>query len=100
MSSMPRSLDVRALALVAALATVALVPAAPLVAQSSAVSIPRESQRAIVGQTIGLTDITVRYHRPLVKGRNIWGGIVPYGEVWRAGANENTVFEVTDDVTV
>lgn len=81
-----------------ALAT--LVPAAPLAAQSNAVSVPRESQRALVGQTLGVTDLTVRYHRPLVKGRKVWGGIVPYGEVWRAGANENTVFRVGSDVKV
>lgn len=84
----------------ALLALTTLLPAAPLLAQSNAVSVPRESQRALVGQTLGVTDVTVRYHRPLVKGRKVWGGIVPYGEVWRAGANENTVFEVTDDVTI
>jgi tetratricopeptide (TPR) repeat protein len=63
-------------------------------------SLPEQSQRAAAVQRVGLTDITVTYHRPLVAGRKIWGGIVPYGQVWRAGANENTTIEFTDPVTV
>jgi hypothetical protein len=47
---------------------------------------------------VGLTDITITYHRPLVKGRKIWGRIVPYGQVWRAGANENTTIQFTGPV--
>jgi hypothetical protein len=47
-----------------------------------------------------LTDITVKYHRPLVNGRKIWGGLVPYGKVWRAGADENTTIEFSDPVSV
>jgi tetratricopeptide (TPR) repeat protein len=47
-----------------------------------------------------LTDITITYHRPLVNGRKIWGGLVPLGEVWRAGANENTTIEFSDPVSV
>src|SRR5437016_11542949 len=61
---------------------------------------PDVSQAAEVKQRIALTDITVNYHRPLVNGRKIWGGLVPYGKVWRAGANENTTIEFSDDVTV
>src|SRR4029077_1468476 len=49
---------------------------------------------------VGLTDVKVIYHRPLVNGRKIWGGLVPLGEVWRAGANENTIVEVSDAITV
>jgi hypothetical protein len=63
-------------------------------------TLPESSQRAVVGQRIGLTDITVTYHRPLAGGRKIWGGIVPYGQVWRAGANENTTIEFSTPVTV
>ncbi|HSS45054.1 MAG TPA: DUF2911 domain-containing protein, partial [Thermoanaerobaculia bacterium] len=58
--------------------------------QSSVLSLPLASQRAVVTQRVGLTDITITYHRPLVKGRRIWGDLVPYDQVWRAGANENT----------
>jgi hypothetical protein len=61
---------------------------------------PDVSQAAEVKQRIALTDITVNYHRPLVNGRKIWGALVPYGKVWRAGANENTTVEFSDDVSV
>jgi len=63
-------------------------------------NLPDVSQAAEVKQRIALTDITVNYHRPLVNGRKIWGGLVPYGKVWRAGANENTTIEFTDPVSV
>ena len=61
---------------------------------------PDVSQAAEVKQRIALTDMTVNYHRPLVNGRKIWGALVPYGKVWRAGANENTTIEFSDDVSV
>jgi DUF2911 family protein len=61
---------------------------------------PDVSQAAETKQRIALTDITVNYHRPLVNGRKIWGALVPYGKVWRAGANENTTIEFSDDVSV
>lgn len=95
-------------------------------AQNPTVRLPRPSQKASVMQTIGVTDITITYSRPAVKGRKIWGDapadwaatvngaatlddqnkrvkdapIVPYGHVWRTGANEATVFTVTDDVMI
>jgi len=61
---------------------------------------PEASPDASVSQTVGLTDITIVYSRPGVKGREIWGGVVPYGQVWRAGANENTTITFSDDVTL
>src|SRR5207247_10168002 len=63
-------------------------------------NLPDGSQVAEVKQRIALTDITVKYHRPMVNGRKIWGGLVPYGKVWRAGANENTTIEFSDPVSV
>jgi hypothetical protein len=63
-------------------------------------NLPDASQAAEVKQRIALTDITVNYHRPLVNGRKIWGGLVPYGKVWRAGADENTTIEFSDPVWV
>ena len=69
-------------------------------AQSAVLDLPRDSQHAKIIQRVGITDITINYHRPLVKGRKVWGGIVPYGQVWRAGANENTTIEFADPVTV
>lgn len=44
--------------------------------------------------------ITIDYSRPAIKGRKVWGGLVPYGEVWRTGANETTTLEVSEDVMV
>ncbi|HEU0274796.1 MAG TPA: DUF2911 domain-containing protein [Candidatus Udaeobacter sp.] len=70
------------------------------VSAQSDLKLPDVSQAAEVKQRIALTDITVNYHRPLVKGRKIWGGVVPYGKVWRAGANENTTIEFSDPVSV
>ena len=68
--------------------------------QPTELNIPRVSQRGTVSQRIGLTDITITYHRPAVGGREIWGKTVPYGKVWRAGANENTTITFSDDVSV
>jgi hypothetical protein len=91
-----------------------------------AITLPRPSQKASVMQRIGVTDLTITYSRPGVKGRMIWGDappaaaaavkgeatlddqnarlkgapIVPWGHVWRAGANEATTFVVTDDVLI
>lgn len=69
-------------------------------AQSALLDLPRDSQHAKVMQRVGITDITINYHRPLVKNRKVWGSIVPYGQVWRAGANENTTIEFSDPVTI
>jgi len=66
----------------------------------SDLKLPDLSQAAEVKQRIALTDISVKYHRPLVNGRKIWGGLVPYGKVWRVGANENTTIEFSDPVSV
>jgi hypothetical protein len=63
-------------------------------------NLPDVSQAAEVKQRVALTDITINYHRPLVNGRKIWGGLVPYGKVWRAGANENTTIKFSDPVSV
>src|SRR5262245_62585932 len=66
----------------------------------SDLKLPDVSQAAEVKQRLALTDITVNYHRPLVNSRKIWGGLVPYGKVWRTGANENTTIEFSDAVSV
>jgi Protein of unknown function (DUF2911)/Tetratricopeptide repeat len=63
-------------------------------------NLPRASQHALVTQRIGITDITINYHRPLANGRQVWGKLVPYGQVWRAGANENTTITFTDPVMI
>lgn len=85
------------------------------VAVSAQLTLPRESQRQEIMQTVGDTKIAVVYHRPNSKGREMWGCtakdlipkgnnqepcLVPYGQVWRTGANENTTFEVSNDVKI
>ena len=72
----------------------------PGFAQSALMNLPRPSQHAVLTQRVGITDITVNYSRPLVNGRKIWGSLVPYGQVWRAGANENTTVKFPDAVTI
>jgi hypothetical protein len=68
--------------------------------QSAMLNLPRVSQHAEVMQRIGITDITIDYARPLAHGRKIFGGLAPYGKVWRAGANENTTIAFSDPVTI
>lgn len=62
--------------------------------------IPRESPKATTSLTVGITEIALSYHRPAVKGRAIWGDLVPYGEVWRLGANNATALTFSDPVKV
>lgn len=69
-------------------------------AQSFVLNLPRASQHAVLTQRIGITDITINYHRPLVNNRKVWGGLVPYGQPWRAGANENTTISFSDPVMI
>lgn len=68
--------------------------------QWTLLELPVESQMAEVSQVVGITELTVTYSRPAVKGREIWGGVVPYDRIWRAGANENTVFTTSSDIRV
>lgn len=58
--------------------------------QAPKLELPRPSPHATLTQTVGLTDITIAYSSPAVRGRKIWGDVVPYDAVWRAGANECT----------
>lgn len=61
---------------------------------------PRVSPNAKVVQTIGTTNVLITYGRPSVNGRDIFGGLIPFGEVWRTGANESTVIVFPKDVTI
>jgi tetratricopeptide (TPR) repeat protein len=83
-----------------ALACAVILAPVSLGAQVPALVLPKASQRASVSQTIGLTTISITYDRPAVKGREIWGKLVPYDSVWRAGANENTVVAFSSPVRV
>jgi hypothetical protein len=77
--------------------TVALLAAVNTFAQ---VNLPQASPKASVSYVIGLTEVTVNYGSPAVKGREIWGKLVPYGQVWRAGANEATTVSFSTDVNM
>jgi len=64
---------------------------------SAQLELPRVSQKASLMQTIGLLEVTLNYSRPNVKGRKIWGGLVPYNQVWRTGADEATTILFSED---
>lgn len=68
--------------------------------QAPPLTMPDASPAASVSQTIGLTNVTISYHRPAVNKREVWGKLVPYNEVWRAGANMNTTIAFSTPVTV
>jgi hypothetical protein len=87
--------------------TRAAVPAAALLVfhfaaavSAQQLDLPRPSPKASVTQTVGVTEVSIHYSRPGVKGRPIWGELVPYGEVWRTGANENTTITFGTPVKV
>ncbi len=69
-------------------------------ATAQQVDFPRLSPNAKIQQLVGVTEIEMTYSRPGVKGRAIWGDLVPYGEVWRTGANENTTIRFSTPVKV
>jgi tetratricopeptide (TPR) repeat protein len=82
-----------------------------LTARSQGVTTPRPSPAATATQTIGISSVSVNYSRPSIKGRQVWGGLVPYGlnapgvgsgnpAPWRAGANENTILQLSDDAII
>lgn len=64
------------------------------------VQTPQASPHVKITQTVGLTEITLDYSRPSAKDREIFGGLVPYGEIWRTGANKNTTITFSDDVVI
>ena len=64
------------------------------------VQTPAPSPSSKLEQKVGLTDVTVEYSRPGMRGRAVFGNLVPYGQVWRTGANANTKITFSDDVTI
>lgn len=64
------------------------------------VKTPQPSPKALINQMIGLTDVEIEYSRPGVKGRTIFGDLVPFAKMWRTGANANTTISFTDNVTI
>ncbi len=64
------------------------------------VQVPQPSPTGKIEQKVGLTDVAVKYSRPGMKGRAIFGDLVPYNEIWRTGANENTTVSFSENVTI
>lgn len=64
------------------------------------IELPVSSPKAVIHQQIGVTDISISYNRPQVKGREIFGKLIPFGKVWRTGADQNTVLTFTTDVQI
>src|SRR4051812_49394678 len=69
-------------------------------AAQAQVKTPQPSPKATVQQVVGLTDVTIEYSRPSMKGRTIFGDLVPFGKLWRTGANANTTISFSEDVTI
>lgn len=64
------------------------------------VKVPQLSPNMVVKQPVGLTEVEIDYSRPSMKGRTIMGDLVPYNEIWRTGANKNTILKFSDSVKV
>ena len=64
------------------------------------VTAPQPSPKSTINQIVGLTDVEIEYSRPGLKGRNIFGDLVPFGKVWRTGANSNTTISFSEDVII
>jgi tetratricopeptide (TPR) repeat protein len=69
-------------------------------ATEAQVKTPQPSPKASVEQTVGLTDVAIDYSRPSMKGRTIFGDLVPFGKLWRTGANANTTISFSEDVVI
>lgn len=80
--------------------SLALLMVLPVAAQERSNDSAKASPNASVSQTIGTTQVTLTYGRPSVNERTIFGGLVPYDEVWRTGANESTAITFSDDVLI
>jgi len=61
---------------------------------------PQASLKSEIDQAVGLTNVSVDYFRPAKKGRLVFGDLVPYGKMWRTGANQNTVIEIDTDIEI
>ena len=64
------------------------------------VKTPQPSPFSKIEQVVGMTDVSLEYSRPGVKGRTVFGDLVPFGKLWRTGANANTIMTISDDITI
>ena len=70
------------------------------VSGSAQVTTPQASPKAVIEQRVGLTDVKIEYSRPSAKGRSVYGELVPFGRMWRTGANANTMITFSTDVVI
>jgi hypothetical protein len=73
--------------------------AGPFLSQAQ-LDLPQPSPKGINKQIVGLTEVTIEYSSPAVKERAVWGSLVPFGEVWRTGANNSTKISFSKDVVI
>ena len=66
----------------------------------SQIQTPQPSLSSTLIQKVGLIDVKIEYSRPSMRGRQIFGGLIPYNEVWRTGANQNSKITFSDDVRI
>lgn len=71
-----------------------------MVNSSAQVVTPQASPKAVIEQTVGLTNVKIEYSRPSAKGRSVYGELVPFGRMWRTGANANTIISFSNDVVI
>lgn len=71
-----------------------------MVNSSAQVVTPQASPKAVIEQTVGLTNVKIEYSRPSAKGRAVYGELVPFGRMWRTGANANTIISFSNDVVI
>ncbi len=69
-------------------------------ATNAQVRTPQASPKSTTTQTVGLTEVTLEYNRPSVKGRTIYGDLVPFAKLWRTGANQNSMITFSEDVVI
>lgn len=82
-----------------ALVAFALIASASI-SSAQSVTVPQASPRATVNQTFGISEVTIDFHRPRVNDREVWGALVPFDTVWRAGANDNTIITLSHPMQV
>lgn len=79
---------------------IALIIAVTQFTLEAQIKTPQTSPKATINQVVGLTDVEINYSRPSARGRVVFGNLVPFGRLWRTGANENTTISFSDDVVI
>lgn len=79
---------------------IALVVILSSIVTQAQVLAPQPSPKSTINQIVGLTDVEIEYSRPSARGRNVFGELVPFGKVWRTGANSNTTISFSEDVVI